>query len=296
MPAYNVGYTFQINSGNHAAYDGIARLVRAYITQGLTPPVPPPGVPVSAATRASFTGWYRSVSPRAQHLYPLERIPSLLYVSFTDSTLRLKPILGAGNTFVAVDSMRFRRAGEPEATLAFVRDGANGRTEGIELFGTKLGSSLARVGAVDALGTSAIVVLWVAGLALSFIAMVFGALRRMVRRVRHRPSTVATAATAWRVAAVVTLLVVTHFVLLIVGSGDINAIGRLTFLSGTVWSAGILFALTALMGAVVAWRMPAADGLWARLSLGTVRGVAMLNVIAAAYLTYWGWIGWRTWV
>ena len=77
MPAYDVGYTFQINSGNHGAYDKIARLVRAYVTLGLTPPVPPRTVPVSAATRARFTGWYRSVSPWAQHLYPLERLGAL---------------------------------------------------------------------------------------------------------------------------------------------------------------------------------------------------------------------------
>lgn len=296
MPSYGVGYAFQVNSGIFPAYEEIGRLVRAYLTQGLTPPVPPAAVPVSAATRTRFSGWYRVVSPRAQHIYPVERIPSLLHVSFTDLTMRFKPILGPANTYVAVDSGRFRRMGEPEATLVLVRDDANGRSEGIELFSTKLGSSLARVPAVDALGTSAIVVLWVAGLALSFIAMVFGALRWMVRRMRRRPSTVATAATPWRVAAGVALLVVTHFVLLAVGSGDINAIGRLTLVSGTIWAAGILFALAALVGAVVAWRTRAAEGRWAGCSLWTVRGVATLDLIAAAYLTYWGWIGWRTWV
>jgi hypothetical protein len=31
-------------------------------------------------------------------------------------------------------------------------------------------------------------------------------------------------------------------------------------------------------------------------SLWTVRSVATLNVIAAAYLVVTGWIGWRTWV
>ncbi|MFI5246364.1 MAG: hypothetical protein ACHQQR_14120, partial [Gemmatimonadales bacterium] len=296
MPAYNVGYTFQINSGNHDAYDMIARLVRAYVTMGLTPPVPPPTAPISAATRARFAGWYRSVSPRAQHLYPLERLAALVSASFTGSTMRMKPILGAANTFVAVDSVRFRRLGEPEATLAFVRDDANGRPEGFEIFSTKLGTSAARVSAFDAVGTSAIAVLWVLGIALSCVAMVFGGLRRAVRRLRRMHSTRSVAAVAWRVAALVALLVLTHFVLLAVGSGDVRVIGRFTLVSGSIWTAGILFSLAALVGAVVAWRTPAAEGRWARLSLWTVRGVATLNVIVAAYLTYWGWIGWRTWM
>jgi hypothetical protein len=41
---------------------------------------------------------------------------------------------------------------------------------------------------------------------------------------------------------------------------------------------------------------PRAEGRWALASLWTVRGVATLNVIAAAYLVMSGWIGWRTWV
>ncbi|HEX7545321.1 MAG TPA: serine hydrolase, partial [Gemmatimonadaceae bacterium] len=260
MPAYNVGYTFQINSGNHDAYDRIARLVRAYVTMGLTPPVPPPNAPVSATTRARFTGWYRSVSPRAQHLYPLERLGALSYVSFTDSTMRMKPILGATANLVAVDSIRFRRVGEPEATLAFVRDDANGRPEGFELFSTKLGTSAARKSALDAIGTSAIAALWVLGIALSCVAMVFGGLRWMVRRLRRLPSTRSVAAVAWRAAAFVALLIVTHFVLLAVGSGDVRAIGELTPLSGTMWAAGILFCLAVLVGAMVAWRTRTAEG------------------------------------
>ena len=296
MPAYGVGYAFQINSGNHAAYDKIARLVRAYVTLGLTPPVPPPAAPISPATRARFAGWYRGVSPRAQHLYPLERLASVIHVSFTDSTARFKPLLGPAKGYVAVDSTRFRRPGEPEATIAFVRDDANGRPEGIEAFGTGLGSSLARVPAIDAVGTPAIAALWVLGLVLSFVAMLFGGLRRVVRRLRHQPSTVSVVAAPWRVAACVALLIVMHLVLFAVGSGSIRAVGTLTLVSGAIWAAGILFGLAALVCAAVAWRTRAVEGRWARLSLWTVRGVATLNVIAAAYLTFWGWIGWRTWV
>jgi len=298
LPAYGVGYAFQINAANGVAFGKITRLVRAYLTQGLVKSAPPPIASLSAATRERFAGWYRGVSPRAQHLYPVERIPGVVRVSFTDSSLRVKPMLGEPGNYVAVDSVRFRRPGEPEATFVFVRDDANGRPEGIETMGAGLGMSMARVPAVDAIGTFAIAALCIAGVALSLVAMVFGALRWVVRRVRRRPSAAAAAAMPWRVAAFVAILATVHFGLLGAGSGDVRAIGTLTPLSGTMWATGILFGLAALAGAVLTWRTPApaAAGRWARLSLWTVRGVATTNLIAAAYLTYWGWIGWRTWV
>ena len=132
-----------ISVGDGEAMGKIAKLVRGYITQGLTPPAPPPIAPIAASTRARFAGWYRGVSPRAQQLYVTEHIPSLTRVSFTDSTMRVKPILGAGHDYVAVDSVRFRRYGQSEATLVFVRDEANDRAEGIETVGAGLGESLA---------------------------------------------------------------------------------------------------------------------------------------------------------
>ena len=296
MPAYGVGYAFQINSGNGEAFGKITRLVRAYLTRELTPPVPPSSAPLSAATRARFAGWYRSVSPRAQHLYELERIPGIVHVTFSDSAMRLKPMLGAARLYVAVDSMLFRRPGEPGATLAFVRDEANGRPEGIESFGAGLGASMARVPALDAVGSFAIAALWVAGLALSLVAMVFGALRWVVRRVRRLPATRAAAALPWRVAALAAVLIVTQLALLAFGSDDLQALGTLSATSGGVLVAGYLFCLASLAGARSAWGTARGEGRWSRVSLWTVRSAATLNVIAAAYLVTAGWIGWRTWV
>ncbi len=296
MPAYGVGYAFQINSGNGEAFGKITRLVRAYLTLGLTPPAPPPSAPLSATTRARFAGWYRGVSPRAQHLYELERIPGIVHVTFTDSVMRLKPMLGAASNYVAVDSMLFRRPGEPGATLAFVRDEANGRSEGIESFGAGLGASMARVPALDAVGSFAIAALWAAGLALSLVAMVFGALRWVVRRVRRHPVARAAAALPWRISALAAAFIVTQLALLAFGSDDLQALGTLSATSGGVLVAGYLFCLASLAGARLAWGAASAEGRWAHLSVWTARGVATLNVIAAAYLVMSGWIGWRTWV
>jgi len=296
LPAYGVGYAFQINSGNGEAFGKITRLVRAYLTEGLTPPVPPATAPLSAATRARFAGWYRGVSPRAQHLYELERIPGIVHVTFTDSTMRLKPMLGAGSNYVAVDSVRFRRMGEPEATLAFVRDETNGRAEGIESFGAGLGASMARVSVIDAVGSFAMAALWVAGLALSLVAMVFGALRWVVRRVRRRPATRAVTAMPWRVAAIATMCIVVNVACIAIGSNDLQAMGNLTAWSGGMLAAGYLYCLASLAGARIAWGAAPAEGRWSRVSLWMVRGAATLHVIAAAYLVMSGWVGWRTWV
>lgn len=295
MPAHGVGYAFQINSGNGDAFGMITSLVRAFLTQGLTAPAPPAGSSLAAATRERFSGWYQGVSPRAEHLAVTERIPGVAHVTFTDSTMRIKPLFGDARTFVPVDSLRFRRRGEPEATLVFVHDEVNGRPEGIESVGAGLGASMARISALDALGSALLAALWTVGLVLALLAMVFGAVRWVVRRVRRREAARPATATAWRVEAVVAALIVAQIALFARGVESLQAIGTLSPLSVSIWASGVLFAVVALIGAVVAWRTPRAPGVWATTSRWTVRAIALVNVIAVWYLIASHWIGWRTW-
>ena len=295
LPAYGVGYAFQINSGNGDAFAMITRLVRAYITQGLTPPAAVPAAKLSAGTVARFAGWYRSVSPRTQALYPIERIFSVTRASFDSLTLRMKPAFGAATIYVPVDSVRFRAMGQSEPTLAFVRDSANGRPEGIESFGGRLGASLARVSAIDAVGSLGVACLFIAGVLLSLIAVTFGALRWTVHRIRRRPRLAPAAAPAWRMAAFAALCMVVHIAMLAIGTGDIEALGTLSTVSGTLWAAGIAFCIATLLLALRAWSAPAAGGRWWLVSRVTVRGVAVLNLAAATYLVMWGWVGWMSW-
>ena len=295
LPSQGIGYAFLINSGNGTALNKITGLIRAFLTQGLLPPDAPPRVAISARTRAGFAGWYREVSPRAQHLYPLERIVGVRHVTFTDSAMMMKPIIGRGVDFVAVDSLRFRRKAEPEATLAFVHDTANGRDAGIESVGAGLGASMARVSAIDAVGTFVTSALFVIAQALALIAILFGAVRWIVQRLRHRTLVRPPAVFAWRATAMLAVLFAANVGLLIIGSDDIRAIGSLTLLSGTSWLAGVLFALGAVPSAVIAFRRVAVSGRWSSVSMWTVRAVAALDVVAAAYLVVFGWTGWRTW-
>ena len=295
LPAQGIGYAFQINSGNGKALQKITGLVRAFLTQGLLPPDAPPRVALSARTRTGFAGWYREVSPRVQHLYPLERIASITHVTFTDSSMTMTPIVGSGVDMVPVDSLRFRRKTEPEATLAFVHDATNGRDAGIESVGAGLGASMARVSAIDAVGTFVTAAVFVIAQGLALLAVVFGGARWIVQRLRHRPHVRGPAAFAWRATAMMAVLCAANIGLLIVGSNDIRAIGSLTPLSGTSWLAGVLFALGAVPTTVIAFRHVVAGGRWSSVSLWTVRAVAVLDVAAAAYLVVLGWTGWRTW-
>ena len=295
LPDYGVGYAFQINAGNGDALRLIGRLVRGFLTLGLTPPAPPARVAVAADVRARFAGWYRAVSPRTQHAYFAERLLSVGHVAFTDTSLRYTPLFGRGSDLIPVSDRLFRHRGEPVATLALVADSANGRPEGIESFGSALGGSARRVSAADALGSVGLAAAWFVGLALSLVAGLFGGVRWIVRRIRKRSAPRAAAATPWRVGFASAACMLANAVLLMVGGNDIRAIGNFTAVSGGAWGAGILFGVLAVVGAAVAVRSRHADTRWDRVSMAAARIVLLMNLVAAVYLAYWGYIGWRTW-
>ena len=296
LPTHGVGYAFQINSGNGDALGKITTLVRAYLTQDLTRPAEPAVAPIAAPTRTRYSGWYRDVSPRAQHLYATEHIPSLARISFTESTMTMNALLGSSTEYVAVDSVRFRRRGASEATLVFVADDANGRPQGIEAVGSGLGGSFARVSAFNALGGFAVALVFVAGLLTSLVAMLFGTVRWMVRRLRHRPDLRSAAATPWRLAALAAVFVLANVLFVLIGTDDLQRIGTLSLFSGGAYATGLLFALVAFAGVWLSWRARGADRTWGKLSLWSARLVNSANAATAVYLIYWGWIGWRTWV
>ncbi|MBI3789652.1 MAG: beta-lactamase family protein [Gemmatimonadetes bacterium] len=296
MPELGIGYAFQINNGNAAAYRLITQAVRGYLTLGLTPPAPElPVAPLAPATRAEFGGWYRDISPRVEHLYGIQRIFSVGHVTFTDSGFTLKPLLGGAKRYLPVDSLRFRRPGEREATLAFVRDEVNGRAHGIEDEGGGLGTSYAQVSVVDGLGTALVALLFAIGLGLSVLAMLVGAGRWAWRRIRKQPAVPALAARAWRTAAALALVAIVFGGLLATASDSLNVIGTFNATTCTIWLLGWLFALGSLVAVVLVRATPPGATTWSRVSFVTARTVVWLDLVAAAYLVYWGFIGWATW-
>lgn len=291
IPGAGVGYATQINSGNGAVQQHMARLVRGYLTRSIARPVEPPVGHAPAAVAAEFGGWYRPVSPRQQHLYFLERLAGLARVWFTGDSVRVRPLTGAQRALVPVDSLRFRRPGESVVTAAFHRDEANGRPQALEL---GLGS-MARASSVTVLVELGLAAAWMAGVVAGLAALALVPIRWLVRRLRKRPRRDTAARPLWRAAGAASVLVAAPFVALAVGGAGIAELGNLTLVSGTVYGAGILFAAWAVFGLGLAVRRRAATGRWQAVSLWAARGILAVHAVAAGYLIYWGPIGWRTW-
>jgi len=293
LPEAGIGYAMQINVGNASVLQALARLVRGYLTRPLPRPAEPPMGTVPAAIASEFSGWYRPVSPRMQHVYFLERILGLQRVSFSGDTMRVRGLLGGTTTFVPVDSLHYRRPGESVASLAFVRDEENDRPRGLEVGG--LGASMARVSSTTATLEIALAGAWIIGIVAGILALVLVPVRALVRRLRRRALQPSAARPLWRTAMVATLLVLAPVAAIAIGGAGIAQLGNLSGVSATIYGAGLAFAAWSIFGAGLALGRRHAPGRWATASLWCGRGVLALHLVAAAYLAYWGLIGWQTW-
>lgn len=293
IPELGVGYAFMINGDNSDAYFDISRLLRDYLTRDATrSALPPPGtMPEEARV---YAGWYRPDNPRAQHFYFLERLLGLSRVSVTDTSLVISPVLGDPRRYVPVTGRLFRETREPVATLALVSDSANGRPVAIEAMGYLLPTSLVRVPTTNALVEIGITVLWIAGIVLTFFIAVKGIVSWVIRTRRKQAPPPSVTRPMWR-RTIVTVSILGISLFALMSSVDDFAIGRPSFTTIGVWLALMGFALLTAIGVVTAFRRIAAGVRPRRASLVAVRIVAILNLTAAGYLIYWGFIGWRTW-
>jgi protein-S-isoprenylcysteine O-methyltransferase Ste14 len=117
----------------------------------------------------------------------------------------------------------------------------------------------------------------------------------MVRRVRHRTQTPATAAPLWRTAAVLTALLLVHLICLQLASSDLSAFGTVSPLSVGMVLSGILFAVMALLGLLRALRRRPTTSRWDQFSVLTARSALVLYSIVAAYAVVGRYVGWRPW-
>jgi CubicO group peptidase (beta-lactamase class C family) len=299
IPELGVGYAFMINSGNSDAYLEISRLVRDYLTRDAARPALPPVGPMPAEARAVYAGWYRPDNPRTQHLYFAERLLGLARLRVSDTALALRPLIGgakAVHRFVPVSGLLFREPREPVATMALISDSANGRPEAIEAMGYLLPTSLSRIPAARAWIEIGVTVLWLAGMLLTLLVAVIGGARWVIRKLRGRTPDPSITRPMWRmaIAAFLALAVGVGLFASMVASNELT-IGAASATTVGAWLSLILFALLAAVGVVVTFRRIAATASPRRVSLVAVRTIAILNAIAAGYLIYWGFIGWRTW-
>jgi CubicO group peptidase (beta-lactamase class C family) len=296
IPEHGVGYALQINSANGDAIRQIAKLVRGYVTLGLPRPVAAPVAALSPVIGREFSGWYRSVSPRQDIADGLEGIFGLTRISVDGSRVRRSSVLGDTATFLPVDSLRFRAAKGTVATLAFVRDSANGRPQGMEGMD---GTSYVRISTVSAVSTITLTVLWLLALLVTALVGVWSAVRWVVRRVRARKHgaavTAAPAAPVWRVGIGAAALLAVYAASAITGLGRIAALGKATAMSIAVFAAPILYAALILIGIVVMLRARKPATGTKRVSLWLARSVIVLHVVAVVYLARHGMLGWRPW-
>jgi CubicO group peptidase (beta-lactamase class C family) len=287
-PDQGVGFAFMINSGNEAALREIDHLVRGFLTRDTPRPALPPAAPLSPLARAQ-AGWYVADNPRVQTLYFIERLLALAHVRVSgDSALTLDPLLGKATRYVPVTATLFR-ASDSVPTLALVNDSLDGRPQAIERMGYLLPRSYTRIAAPLVwleLVTAAAFLLASAGSVLFALVWVP---RRLFGKLRGAPHLWVR---AWPCVAALALFVP---VLLFVVSADdaISRFGAVTVWSLSVFIGTLLFPVAAVAGLVTVVRLPRAE-------LGRVlRGYALVasgvNVVAAAYLAWWGVIGMRTW-
>jgi CubicO group peptidase (beta-lactamase class C family) len=287
-PEQGVGYAFMLNTGSVEAFDRIGRLVRDYLTRDAVRPAPPAPAPVSPLAK-SRAGWYRPDNPRVQALYFVERLAGLTRLLVTDSGVALKPLIDAPVRYVPVAERLFRLPADSAATLALIDDPENGRPEAIERMGYLMPTSYRRVWTPAAWLEIALTVLFLVTVVTNLGFALVWVPRWVFRRLKGVPRL------GLRVWPLVASLSVVLFVavFLLAGEDIIVRLGNPTPWAITLFATTLVFPLAALIGLMSAMRAPAGDVRRGIRLLALASSVVFL--VAAAYLVWWGVIGWRSW-
>ncbi len=287
-PDDGVGFAFMINSGSVDAYERIGRLVRDYLTRDAAAPEPAARVAMPALARER-AGWYRPDNPRVQGLYFLQRVLGLGRVTVDDSTLVARPLLGTPTRYVPTTDRLFRTATDPVPTLALVDDPDNGRPEAIELMGYLVPASFRRVWAPIAWLEIAVTGLFLlCGLLTLSFALIWVP-RWLFRRLRNVPRL---HVRTWPLLATLAVVVFIGTVALTMEDAIVR-LGSPTPWAWTLFGCTLVFPIASVIGLLAALRAPHPE-----MRLG-VRWLALVTstvyVVVAAYLGWWGVLGWRSW-
>jgi CubicO group peptidase (beta-lactamase class C family) len=283
LPDAGVGYVFMINAGNGGVFSQIGDLLQAYITRNLPKPGLPPAAAVPTELARQYDGWYEPITTRPKRVQFLVRILGLTRMTVKKEGLSLRGVFGGKRGFAAVSARLFRSDNETAPTLALIADGSEGT-----LFQVA-GESFRRVPAwmprLELSVCTAAFLLMATSVGFAFVWVprrIFGDLRiTAYLRVRAMP-------------ALATLSLLVAFVLVVLSSEDaIERLGRLT-----PWSAGIFVSILAfgwfsVLGLALALRFRN-QGIHRLVWWHAFAASAVLTVVAA-YLAYWGVLGWRPW-
>ena len=288
MPDNGVGYFFSMNSGNGAAFDKIAKAIRAYITKTLQKPeVPAVG---SLPTNASdYAGWYEPNAPRVQLTHFIDRLAGITWIQVKDGHLTLLS-LGGKEIFVPVFGAQFRHLQEGCAHSVPSLELLSPMPEG-RFIQTATMSTFKKLPTWLALAEILIMLYVLLAVIAILIYAPFWILGGLSRR-RRRP-----AERLIRLFPLLAVLSLLGFIaIFIVCSDDLIArMGNRTF-----WSVALEFTTLAFVISVFfeRYRLVARSSR-GRCSRPGVRRFSRLVTIAllicAAYLGYWGIINLRTW-
>jgi CubicO group peptidase (beta-lactamase class C family) len=288
MPDYGVGYFFSINSESGDAFEKVGKAIRAYITHSLQKPVVPPvgQLPVNAA---DYAGWYEPDSPRTELSHFLGRLVRLSRVRFEDGKMISSALGRWHQVHILVEGAQFRfedkeAPPDPVATLELLTPNTEGR-----FIQTDSQTTMRRIPGWFAIGeilVAGFVVLSIFSIVLYAPFWMIGGLMRSRRRPAER------AMCWWPLIAVLSL--VAFVVIFMLCSEDlIEQLGNFTVWSAALWVVSLLFGLASLVSFLVALR-GSNEGVRPGVRRFS-RIVSTALLIAAAYLTYWGIIGIRTW-
>jgi CubicO group peptidase (beta-lactamase class C family) len=290
MADNNVGYFFSINSGSGDAFGKAAKAIRAYVTNKLQRPPLPAAAPLPTAA-AAYAGWYVPDSPRVELTHFLECLVGVTWLHFKEGNLVLT-LLGAWNdTYVPVEGTQFRHipkkkddAPDPVATLELLTPNPEGR-----FVQAGFGSTMKQIPAWQALAqivATCYVLVSIVAILIYAPFWILGALSRRRRRPAERGLRI------WPLVAVLSLIALVG--VFIASSGDlIERLGNLTGWSVAVFLTTVSFGIASLGSAISLWRTPREAVRPGVRRFSLIVTVALL--IAAAYLSYWGVIGLRTW-
>jgi hypothetical protein len=247
-------------------------------------------VPATAplpADAQEYAGWYEPASPRNQIIYFLERLAGLQRITFGGGNLLLSSLGQTDQPFVPVSGEQFRYLpkkdhAEPIATAALLTPNAEGRF-------VFIGGTLRRIPAWEALA-EIVLVFWFVFAVLDILLYapfwIIGGFVKSRRRTAERGIRL------WPLLAALSLVAFIGFFM--ASTGDVIArLGNLTFYSGGLFVTTLLFALFTFLSALALWnaRNQPIRGYVRWFSICVTSAL----VIAAAYLTWWGAIGMRTW-
>ena len=288
MPDYSVGYFFSINSESGDAFEKVGKAVRAYITHSLQKPVVPPvaQLPVNAA---DYAGWYEPDSPRTELTHFIGRLVRLSRVRFEDGKMISSTLGSWHQVHIPVEGAQFRfedkeAPPDPVATLELLTPNTEGR-----FIQSDSQTTMRRIPEWFAIGeilVAGFVVLSIFSIVLYAPFWMIGGLMRNRRRPAERFMR------WWPLIAVFSL--VAFVVIFILCSEDlIERLGNFTVWSAALWVVSLLFGLASVVSFLVALG-GSNEGVRPGVRRFS-RIVSTALLIAAAYLTYWGIIGIRTW-